>query len=186
MSSLEQLRARCEARLAGLRLPTPFTLDGFRRALEEQRGRRIVVRPMPQLGTRAPCGLWLELASLDLIFYEPDTKSRAQQDQILSHELSHVACGHRRDLRDLTVLRELLPDLDTQLILSIIQRATARPVPIHSVLGRASYPTADEEEAEMMATLLTELADQDPEPADPATSRLLESLTHPMKRNRRR
>ncbi|WP_063763278.1 hypothetical protein [Streptomyces sp. NRRL WC-3742] len=158
------LRRRCERRLAGVHLPDPFTLEGFRTSLEHSRGRPIVLEPLPVLGADLPCGLWIALPDIDLIYFEART-SPAHQDLIKLHELSHVLCGHSGSL-ELSRLGTLLPDLAPELVAEILGA------------GRTGYETADEQEAEMTALLLTALV----APAaglDPVSDRLTASLAYP-------
>ncbi|MBD0694568.1 hypothetical protein [Streptomyces sp. CBMA123] len=163
------LRRRCERRLSGLSLPTPFTVEGFRAALERERGRRIVMEPLPALGPDLPCGLWIALPSIDVVYYEERT-SPAHQDLIKLHELGHVLCGHTGTL-ELSRLTALLPDLTPELIAQLMGA------------GRTSYHTADEQEAEMLALLLADLVGTTTDPG-PASDRLAASLLHPIRRPR--
>ncbi|MEV6977396.1 hypothetical protein [Kitasatospora sp. NPDC093806] len=178
MSLPRGLRKRCEGILAGLDLPAPFTVEGFRASLERRRGRPIVMEPLPSLGRDAPCGLWIALPSIDVILYEERT-TPAHQDLIKLHELGHVVCGHTGVL-ELQHLTSLMPDLTPEFI------AQAMGV------GRTSYTTVEEQEAEMIALLLTDLASTDrpsPDRASTAASRrLTDSLLHPIRplRHRRR
>ncbi|WP_236717964.1 hypothetical protein [Actinoplanes sp. TFC3] len=137
---MRRLRRRCEQRLAGLVIPHPFDLDAFAAVVAAHRGRPLTLRPMPGLGTGAPCGLWLSLASADYVFYDPGT-SRLHAEHIVLHELAHMLSGHRTGL-DVSggALARLAPDLD--------------PRTVERILGRVSYTTAQEREAEMMASLI--------------------------------
>ncbi|MFJ3513787.1 hypothetical protein OG444_28695 [Streptomyces sp. NBC_01232] len=163
------LRKRCEAVLAGLDLPSPFTVDGFRASLEQQRGRPIVMEPLPVLGRDAPCGLWIALPSVDVVFYEQHT-SPAHQDLIKLHELGHVLCGHS-GVFELAHLAALMPDLTPEVIAQAMGA------------GRTSYDTVEEQEAEMIALLLADLCGP-AATADPTSGRLAESLLHPIRTRR--
>ncbi|MFJ9608845.1 regulator component [Kitasatospora sp. NPDC101176] len=163
------LRRRCERRLAGLRLPDPFTVEAFRAALERLRGRPIVLEPLPALGADLPCGLWIALPSIDVVYYEERT-SPAHQDLIKLHELGHVLCGHQGSL-DLSRLAALLPDLTPELVGEVLGA------------GRTSYETAEEQEAEMIALLLAGLIGTAADPG-PGPGRLAESLAHPVRPHR--
>ncbi|WP_030155792.1 hypothetical protein [Streptomyces sp. NRRL S-244] len=164
------LRKRCEGILAGLDLPSPFTVDSFRATLEEQRGRPIVMEPLPLLGPDAPCGLWIALPSVDVVFYEPHT-SPAHQDLIKLHELGHVICGHQGEF-ELSRLTELLPDLTPELVNGAM------------AAGRTSYRTAEEQEAEMIALLLADRIGRET-PTTAVSRRLAENLLHPIRRRRK-
>ncbi|MCX5406519.1 hypothetical protein OHA37_21915 [Streptomyces sp. NBC_00335] len=163
------LRKRCEAVLAGLDLPSPFTVEGFRASLEHQRGRPIVMEPLPVLGRDAPCGMWIAMPSVDVVFYEQHT-SPAHQDLIKLHELGHVLCGHS-GVVELSHLAALMPDLT--------------PEAVAQVMGgnRTNYDTAEEQEAEMIALLLADRCGSTDQ-LDPASGRLADSLLHPVRTRR--
>ncbi|MFF1411403.1 hypothetical protein ACFVX6_16705 [Streptomyces sp. NPDC058289] len=163
------LRKRCETVLAGLDLPSPFTVEGFRACLEQQRGRPIVMEPLPVLGRDAPCGMWIALPSIDVVFYEQHT-SPAHQDLIKLHELGHVLCGHSGVL-ELSHLAALMPDLTPEAVAQVIGAS------------RTSYDTVEEQEAEMIALLLADRCGS-ADPVDPTSSRLAESLLHPVRARR--
>ncbi|MEV7217660.1 hypothetical protein AB0O31_31780 [Kitasatospora cineracea] len=158
------LRRRCERRLAGLHLPEPFTMDGFRTLLEARHGRPIVLEPLPVAGPDLPCGLWIALPGIDVVYYE-DRTSPAHRDLIVLHELGHVLCGHHGSL-ELSRLAALMPDLTPELVEGVLGA------------GRTSYDTADEQEAEMIALLLAGLVGADPVPS-PVSDRLAGSLERP-------
>ncbi|MYS80816.1 hypothetical protein [Embleya scabrispora] len=164
------LRKRCEDILARLTLPSPFTVEAFRALLEQHRGRPIVLEPLPVLGADVPCGLWIALPSVDVVFYEQHT-SPAHQDLIKLHELGHVLCEHTGVL-ELTHLTALLPDLAPEFVAHAMGS------------GRTSYTTVQEQEAEMIALLLADLTGTDA-PSTPASRRLADSLVHPVRTRRR-
>jgi hypothetical protein len=134
---MESLRRRCERRLRGLHIPEPFDLDAFCREVAARRGRRLLRRPVPGLSSGAPCGLWVGTAEADHVFYDPGT-SPLHAEHIVLHELAHILSGHA--LAGSGSLVDLFPDLD--------------PATVRQVLGRVAYSTAQEREAEMMASLI--------------------------------
>jgi len=134
---MEGLRRRCERRLRGIRIPNPFDLDAFCAEVEARRGRPLLRRPVPGLSSGAPCGLWIGTDEADHVFYDPGT-SPLHAEHIVLHEVAHILMGHT--LSRLGVRAELFPDLD--------------PATVTRVLGRVSYTTAQEREAEMMASLI--------------------------------
>ncbi|MEU6863209.1 regulator component [Streptomyces sp. NPDC046876] len=164
------LRRRCEGILAGIELPDPFTVDSFRDALARHRGRPIVMEPLPELGFEVPCGAWIALPSVDVVFYEQKT-SPAHQDLIKLHELGHVLCGHTRNV-ELADLARAFGDLTPDLIAHTLGRA------------RSNFDTVEEQEAEMIAVLLADLAATD-RVGTPSSRRLAASLAHPIRRLRR-
>lgn len=133
------LRRACEKRVESLRLPHRFTTRQLREAITELRGKPIILRPLSTLGSiDVPCGVRLESDEADFLFYEEATSVHHQR-HILTHELCHVFCDHPGSL-------ELDP-------------STARALGINPTLalrmsGRTQYSTADEREAEMMATVI--------------------------------
>jgi hypothetical protein len=129
---MDSLRRRCERRLRGVRIPQPFDLDAFCREIESRRGRRLVRRAVPGLSTHAPCGVWIGTPETDHVFYDPGT-SPLHAEHIVLHELAHILSGHGSPAA-------AFPDLD--------------PRTVTKVLGRVAYTTAQEREAEMMASLI--------------------------------
>lgn len=132
---MEGLRRRCERRLLGIRIPNPFDLDEFCAEVSQRRARPLIRRAVPGLSAGAPCGLWIGTAEADHVFYDPGT-SPLHAEHIQLHEVAHILMGHT--LGD--GLAGLFPDLD--------------PAMVARVLGRVSYSTAQEREAEMAASLI--------------------------------
>jgi hypothetical protein len=141
---MEGLRRRCEARLRGIRIPSPFHLDVFCAEVEKRRGRPLIRRPVPGLSAEAPCGLWIGTATADHVFHDPGT-SPLHAEHIVLHELAHILSGHSGGDGSLA---RLFPDLD--------------PATVSRVLGRVSYTTEQEREAEMMASLIRGRSAQPP------------------------
>jgi hypothetical protein len=141
---VSRLRRRCERRLENIPIPTPFDLDTFCAVMAAHRGRPLALQPMPGLSAGAPCGLWISVSTADYVFYDPDT-SQLHAEHIVLHELSHMLSGHTTRIEagpgvSGGALRRLAPDLD--------------PRTIDTMLGRTSYTTAQEREAEMLASLI--------------------------------
>src|SRR5919202_1513955 len=135
---LNGLHARCEAQVRALELPERVDLDGLVAAVAARRHHPIVLCPVR--GRPVPCGMWIAAESRDYIFYEADT-SPLHQTHIILHELAHAVLGHDpARIAHPELLRELLPDLGAHLL--------------ESVLERASYARPDEQEAELLASLL--------------------------------
>ncbi|MEU7908106.1 hypothetical protein [Actinoplanes sp. NPDC049118] len=128
-------------------LPDPFTLDEFIARLAQRRQRRIELHPNDHLPGHA-CGMWLKLADVDIIVYA--RTAQLHQEHIVLHEVGHMLCQHRGETGigdELT--RILMPDLD--------------PAMVRSLLNRTSYSDAEEQEAELLATLILErVADRRP------------------------
>jgi hypothetical protein len=141
-----QLRRRCEQRVRAMAIPRPFNLVTFCAHVEKLRGRTLVLKPMPGLASAAPCGMWLALAQTDYILFEPNT-SKLHSEHIILHELAHMLCDHRLSM-DRSVLAKLLPSID--------------PAIVKRVLGRVNYVTEQEQEAEMLASLIRGGARREP------------------------
>ena len=133
---MEGLRRRSEKRLRGIRIPNPFDLDAFCAEVSARRGRPLIRESVPGLSAEAPCGLWIGTDRADYVFYDPGT-SPLHAEHIVLHELAHILCGHSGG--DAAMSR-LFPDLD--------------PAAVGRVLGRVSYTSEQEREAEMMASLI--------------------------------
>jgi hypothetical protein len=123
----------------GVELPRPFDAEVFIAALAERRGRPIGVLPV-SVPSSAPCGLLVTTDRADYILYTADTTGFHRQ-HILLHEAAHLLCGH--DLvapADSAAARLLLPGLS--------------PALVRRVLGRTAYSQPQEQEAELLASLI--------------------------------
>ncbi|MEU8232640.1 hypothetical protein AB0C12_23910 [Actinoplanes sp. NPDC048967] len=151
---MSRLRRRCERRLENIAIPNPFDLDIFCAAMATYRGRPLTLRPMAGLSAGLPCGLWISVESADYVFYDPET-SQLHAEHIVLHELSHMLSGHTTGVNASSDgkgsggmggggnsggIGRLVPDLD--------------PRTINTILGRVSYTTTQEREAEMLASLI--------------------------------
>lgn len=153
--SHKDLQRRCEAKLAGIAFPQPFSLTALCGALAELRGRELRLQPLPpEVELASPCGVLVALKDVDLVYYEPST-SPLHQEHIVLHELGHMIFEHvpASPLVGLDVKR-LAPDLDPQMV----QR----------VFGRTSYTLPQEREAETLASLVLARAGKVRGPALPA------------------
>ena len=134
------LRRRCEERLQQLDLPEPVNADDVVTQLARRRGRPIRVLSLPgSPGGAAPCGLWLAREDEDWIFVEAGT-SPLHREHILFHELAHIVCGHDPRPDGEGQISGLLRNLD----LAMVRR----------VLGRTNYTDDEEQEAELLASLI--------------------------------
>nr|WP_188273724.1 ImmA/IrrE family metallo-endopeptidase [Streptomyces sp. CBMA152] len=139
---------RCRGIAASLELPVPFDAVELIADAAEQRGRPIELMPIPWT-PGVPCGLLVSADQADYIAYAEDT-SPLHRQHILVHELSHLLCGH-----DGTLSTELTPHLADELV--------------HRVLGRTVYTEPQEQEAELLASLIIQRAvwDLREQPPDP-------------------
>jgi hypothetical protein len=135
-----RLRRLCEEQVDSLRLPYRFTTRELRDAITALRGKPIILRPLNTLGGSidAPCGIRLETPEADLLYYEEGTSVHHQR-HILTHELMHVWRDHPGSL-----------EVDT----SMAHALGVNPTLVMRMSGRTSYSTADEREAEMLATII--------------------------------
>jgi len=137
---LRQLRRECAARVRQLDVPVPFDSHQLCRQLAQARGRPIHLLAMA-LDLEGPCGLWIAADRADYILYERRT-SRLHQEHIIAHEIGHLLCDHEpvSALDDATTSM-LMPSLDPRMVRRILRR-------------RSGYPVPQEQQAEMIASLL--------------------------------
>lgn len=141
-----RLRRRWRAKAKGISaaLPEPFDIDQFCRNLGELRNRPIRLLPLDRDQASSPCGLWLQTATRDYVFYDPDS-TPFHRDHIILHEVAHILCDH--DGAEGSVAGRLLtPNLDAKLV--------------RRILGRSVYETAEEREAEELAARIRRLAER--------------------------
>lgn len=161
-----KVRRKYETILATVGVPAPFDLSEFCSRVVEFRGRAVHLHPMKLGAAGGLCGLYVELDDADHVFFPADT-SPVHQQHIVVHELAHLLCGHRATepaagLSD-GVLDELFPTLDRSLV--------------RSVLGRSRYADPAELEAEVIATLILQRADQvESTNSDPLVARIESTL----------
>ena len=136
------LRGRCEQRLSQLPLPEPFTVERFRQALQARRGRPLTIGAMPALEPGEPSGVWIGTETGDYVFV--DERARPlHREHIVLHELAHIICDHKgAPAMSDGDAAELLPSLSREMV--------AR------VLGRTRYTQAEEQEAELLATMIAQ------------------------------
>ncbi len=153
-----ELRRRCRRLLNELGIRPPLDVTELCRRVELRRGRplRLVPHPIPVPG---PFGMWIGAPAADYIVYQRQT-SGAHQRHIVLHELGHMLADHgggrpdRHEEELLTALRRgtehlapgEIPDLDLD------------PGPVRRALRRTSYDSAQEREAETVATIILEWA----------------------------
>ncbi|MFF8693923.1 toxin [Streptomyces sp. NPDC015144] len=205
--SLRQLRKECEAGLADLPIPAPFSIGALVANMEAARGRTIVLHEMPDRLARvnAACGLRLKTGGTSFVLYRRRPTAYQTQHVIL-HELCHEWFDHGTSL-DPEQLRRLLPVFDTSLISRVLGTGPATaPAPSASapsappppavtdladairsgdgtVQARAQYDTHDERMAELGASLIPRMALD--VTSDDMVGRLANSLSRPVANRRR-
>ncbi|MFE3942666.1 toxin [Streptomyces sp. NPDC059118] len=199
--SLRELRKECEAGLADLPIPAPFSIPALVANMEAARGRTIVLHEMPDRLARvnAACGLRLKTGGTSFVLYRRRPTAYQTQHVIL-HELCHEWFDHGTSL-DPEQLRRLLPVFDTSLITRVLGTepppppTPPSPSPVvaeiadalrsgdGTVQARAQYDTHDERMAEFGASLIPRMAMD--VTSDDMVGRLANSLSRPVAHRRR-
>ncbi|MFJ7492590.1 toxin [Streptomyces sp. NPDC097727] len=200
--SLRELRKECEAGLADLPIPAPFSIDALVANMEAARGRTLVLHEMPDRLARvdAACGLRLKTGGTSFVLYRRRPTAYQTQHVIL-HELCHEWFDHGTSL-DPEQLGRLLPVFDTSLITRVLGTEpppqpsdTAVPSPVAATIAdalrsgdgtvqaRAQYDTHDERMAEFGASLIPRMARD--VTSDDMVGRLANSLSRPVATRRR-
>ena len=178
MNALRRLRRDCAVLVDALDIPAPFDAHEMCRRLAVSRGRPIRLLPVA-LPPDGPCGVWLTVHGTDYVLYEQRT-SRLHQEHIILHEVGHLVCQHEATpVLDEETAALLMPNLDRRMV--------------ERVLGRTCYSARDEQQAEMIASLILQRAERpatEPRwvvPAEAAgiVDRLESSLVHPNRRRTR-
>ncbi|MFJ9085484.1 hypothetical protein ACIRL3_23985 [Streptomyces sp. NPDC102384] len=138
---VRDLERRIRQLLRSLDVRPPLSVPDLCAALTRRRGRPIELRAFP-LPSEGPLGAWLEMAAADVIVFQQETTSY-HQDHIVLHELGHILADHPGPAGT-AVWESLLPGLKAD----AIRRA----------LHRCSYDTKEEQEAELVATIVGEWA----------------------------
>ncbi|MEU8437273.1 hypothetical protein AB0F18_31125 [Streptomyces sp. NPDC029216] len=111
-------------------LTHPFSLDALCTRIAERRGRPIRLHPLPREAAESGvCGLWVGTETVDYVFYEAHT-TPLHREHIVLHELGHILFGHH----------------------SLEGEENDGMAPV--VLGRTNYTTRQEQEAEMLASMI--------------------------------
>jgi hypothetical protein len=139
-----RLRKRCREVVRRLRLPDPFSVPALCDSISAQRGRALYLHPLakPEGTLDMPCGMWVATDIADHVFFEQQT-SPFHQEHIILHELGHMICGHT------------IAMLGDEFGSAAIAGDTGGEV-VRQALMRTSYNTEQEQEAELVATLLLE------------------------------
>lgn len=151
-------------------IESPFDIRRFCDQLGARRGRPIHLLPIDSL-PGGPCGIWIAGARADYICYEART-SPLHAEHIILHEVGHLLRAHQGPETDAD--DELLPDLDP----AMVRRVLGRPM-----LGRTHYDSAEEHEAELIASLILQRAGRPrttpPSATNPALHRLRATFETP-------
>ncbi|MDT0446831.1 regulator component [Streptomyces johnsoniae] len=152
------LRARCQNILNVMRVPRPYSLESIVRWMETLRGRPLVLMELPgQVARAGVCGLWLGTDDADFVFYEART-APLHREHIILHEIAHMLVAHHRAPHGSGGGQAEEADghdgddgLGGELgaLLSGLQ-----PHLVRRLMTRTSYTSAEEQEAEVLATLM--------------------------------
>ncbi|MFE0025716.1 hypothetical protein [Amycolatopsis sp. NPDC059021] len=142
----KQLWRRCRRLAETLTLPEPFDAERFVAAIADRRGRPIELMPV-NAPSGGPCGLLMSTERADYILY-PTNTTALHRRHILLHEVGHLLCGHVGSAApgavgaaiDAAASRALMPNLSPELV--------------RRVLGRTTYTAVEEQEAELLASLI--------------------------------
>lgn len=129
----------CHQIVAQLTIPDPFDMTTFVGAVAARRGRPIEMIPVTtEPGT--PCGLLATTHRADYIVYAANTTA-LHREHIQLHEIAHLVCGHAGTAElSPQVAALLMPTLPIDLV--------------HRILGRTTYTERQEQEAELLASLI--------------------------------
>ncbi|WP_410659755.1 hypothetical protein [Amycolatopsis sp. lyj-112] len=143
----KELWRRCRSLADGVTLPEPFDADAFIAELAAERGRPIELMQV-SVPSNGPCGLLMSTERADYILY-PTNTTALHRRHILLHEVGHLLCGHVGSdagadgiALDAAASKALMPNLSPELV--------------RRVLGRTSYSAVEEQEAELLASLLAQ------------------------------
>lgn len=89
-----RLQKQYQPLVDGLDIPDPWDVEEFCRRLGAQRGREILLQPLPPMaGLHEICGLWYPLPEADLICIKPYSSPWARDFNTL-HECGHMLKNH--------------------------------------------------------------------------------------------
>lgn len=162
-----RFKARCDGLIGQLHVPMPFTIENLADAVAQRRGRPLRLIPLPRTdaGESGICGVWIALSDADHVYYSVVT-SPVHQTHIVLHELAHILLDHRQDGEpDHEVLRWLFPDLDPAMAARLLAR------------DRTRTTTDQEQEAELLASLMWQHFDAVPAALPTASCESAEALS---------
>lgn len=171
------LLKECEAKLADLEMPDPFSIPALVASIEAARGRSIQLMQVEdsQGDLRTACGLRIRDDAVTYVLYRRRPTPHQTEHTIL-HELSHEWLEHGAGLPTSAVVRQLPESVRRTIEAGIGSRQV--------VQARSRYESAEEREAEMSAYLIKNRV-RAPSGTD-MISRLESSLSRPVEPWRRR
>lgn len=145
-----QLRRTLRRELAALEIEEPASMTEVCRRLSGRRAKPIRLVAFP-LEVPGPFGVWVATDTADYIFYQAETTSE-HQAHIIAHELGHLLANHHSHGAEDEVWQELFPDVPADQVRRAL--GTMSREQVRSALRRGAYDTAEEREAETVATVL--------------------------------
>ncbi|WP_329275964.1 hypothetical protein [Streptomyces sp. NBC_00691] len=139
-----ELRTRYETLIGRYALSHPFQVDELCSAIAAERGRPLLLLPMPAVmpARAGVCGMWVSFGTSDHVYYNVVT-SRTHQTHIVLHELAHILLDHREPSGpEPGMLAQLFPDLDPAMAARLLGRT------------RTKATTRQEQEAELLASVM--------------------------------
>ncbi|MCX4966312.1 hypothetical protein OHA98_15990 [Streptomyces sp. NBC_00654] len=170
---MRRLRRECEDRLSGLPIPHPFTVQRLVTSMEVALRRTIHLLPVddPDADLRTACGLRVKgLSTTYILFRRRPTPN--QTEHTILHELVHEWVDHGTSIPLLDVLDRLPSGVRGKLLDELGPGAL--------VQARTRYNTAEEQIAELGASVIKRQVHQATPPGDDLVSQLESSLSHPV------
>jgi hypothetical protein len=154
--------ARAKLRALGITLPSPFTTEDFCSLLSSARVRPIRIIQVDLPPGAGSCGAWLASASADYVCVERNVPALLREHIIL-HELSHIICDHG----------------GAPIAERLMQYGLLDPSTVRRMLERTLYDSAEEREAELLASEIGSRINRRPwrTPADDRTQQIIDGLT---------
>lgn len=172
------LLKQCDAKMASLSLPKPFSVPALVASIEAAQGRSIqlIAVDEPQGALRTTCGIHVRRDAVTYVLYRPRPTPHQTEHKIL-HALAHEWLGHGMGLpRDAAPYE--LPE-------SVRQAIGAESFSRQVVHTQSWYESAEEREADVSAYLVKRRVRATGSGAD-LVSRLESTLSHPLGPQRRR
>lgn len=166
--SLRRLRKRGQDLLRGVAVPDPFDLEAFCQRLAQTRGRPLRIIPLPAAASAGACGAWAATATTDYLFFDPAT-APLHREHILLHEVGHLLAGHGSV--PVATPTPLAAQVCPPAVASLLEGGwlpDLSPETVQHVLARTDYSMPQEQEAEIIATLILERGSR--RPAGPASA----------------
>ncbi|MEU8463960.1 hypothetical protein [Streptomyces sp. NPDC029003] len=161
-----ELRMQYQALIGRFRLSHPFEVDELCTAIAAERGRPLMLLPMPAVMPvgAGVCGMWVSFGTVDHVYYNVVT-SRPHQTHIVLHELAHILLDHRDSTApEHGMLEQLFPDLDPAMAARLLGRT------------RMKATTRQEQEAELLASVMWQHFSVVPAAAPTASPEMADTL----------